>query len=125
MKLVTQTKEKYIPKWNGNRELPQNEQVVVHISYPTVEEKKGLKEIEYRTNKNSVIVNYDTEKILANHVPKIENLSEDVDGKEKKITTGKDLLSSKNRALESLSEEIVGLILRADELPEEAEKNLK
>lgn len=123
MKLVTQTKEKYIPKWRGNRELPKEEQVVIHIEYPTVEEKKGLKEIEYKTNKDSIIINYDTDKILANHVKKIENLSEEIDGKEKPITTGKQLLVSKNRALESLAEEITALIVRADELPEEAEKN--
>lgn len=125
MKLVTQTKEKYIPKWNGNRSLPATEQVAVHINYPTVEQKKGLKEIEYKTAKGSVVVNFDTDKILANHVIKIENLSEEIDGKEKAVKNGKELLASKNRVLEGLAEEITAEVIRADELPEEAEKNLE
>lgn len=123
MKLTTKTKDVLIPKWNGNRELPAAEQVKVHVKYPTNRERENISEVEYRDKGDSYIFRYDSDLIVGGCVIKIENLVDVVDGKEKPITTGYELLQSQNRMLSGLIQEIAVTILKADELDEETEKN--
>lgn len=123
MKLTTKSKDVLIPKWNGNRELPAAEQVKVHLRYPTNRERENITQIEYRDKGESYIFKYDSDLIVGSCVPKIENLSDIVDGKEKKITNGYELLQSQNRVLSGLIQEIVTVVLKADEIDEETEKN--
>lgn len=123
MKLVTKSKNVLTPKWNGNRELPAAEQVKVHVRYPTNRERETISEIEYRDKGDSYTFRYDSEQIVGQCVTKIENLVDEVDGKEKKITNGYELLSSQNRVLSGLIQEIAVEILKADDVDEETEKN--
>lgn len=123
MKLTTKSKDVLTPKWNRNRELPTAEQVKVHLTYPTNRERENISEIEYRDKGDSYIFRYDSDQIVGQCVTKIENLVDVVDGKEKKITTGYDLLQSQNKLLNGLIQEIAVLILRADDIDEETEKN--
>lgn len=103
--------------------MPTAEQVKVHLTYPTNKERENISEIEYRDKGDSYIFRYDSDQIVGQCVTKIENLVDVVDGKEKKITTGYELLQSQNKLLNGLIQEIAVVILRADEIDEETEKN--
>jgi len=127
MKLISQTKEAWIPEWNGNRNLPKSEQVIVHLSYPTIEQKENISNIEYIRGKDGDVtafkIKYNTEYLLTNHVPKIENLVDEVDGKERAIKNGADLLNSKNRGVQQLVQKIVARLTSADDIDEDTVKN--
>ena len=123
MKLTTKSKDVLTPKWNGNRELPTAEQVKIHLKYPTNRERETISEVEYRDKGDSYIFRYDSDQIVGKCVTKIENLVDVVDGKEKKITTGYELLQSQNKMLNGLIQEIAVMILRADDVGEDTEKN--
>lgn len=52
MKINIAGKETYVPKWNGNRKLPKEEQVVVEYRYMTCEEEERFQ---------AFVPRYDTE----------------------------------------------------------------
>lgn len=123
MKLVSVAKEAWTPDWNGNLKLPKAEQVAIHLTYPTIEEKEGVSNIEYVKGKSGDIhgfkIIYDTAYLLKNHVPKIENLVHEVDGKEKNIKSGEELLQATHKSLQSLVQMIVSRLTMADEVVNE------
>ena len=126
MKLISASKETWIPEWLNNLNLPKAEQVIIHLTYPTVEDKEGVSQIEYIRGRDGDVesfkITYDTDRLLKNHVPKIENLIDEVDGKAKNITTGAMLLQSRNKSLGTLVQKIVAKLTSADDIGDD-EKN--
>jgi hypothetical protein len=86
----------FIPEWHGNRELPESEQIQVVHRFLTPGEKQKYYytepiELSGEKPKTHYVQN------LPGHVRavviKIEGLTLNIDGKEKKVTTGNDLYS--------------------------------
>lgn len=100
----------FIPEFNGNRELPKAEQIVVHIK----EHVSNVQLAQYKKFKykdGATIVEYDDISIMAYHVGNIDNL-EDGNGK---IDTGATLADSKNKMLYPLMTETRRWLLDASE----------
>lgn len=74
MKLNLQRVGTYIPEWNGNRELPEEDQIKVDFTYITANEKESFTQ--------NVGDNYATlaKKVWLKNVKKIHNLDVIVDG---------------------------------------------
>lgn len=123
MKLTTKTSDVLIPAWNGNKDLPEKDQVKVHITFPTNKERENISQIEYKTGGESYLFKYDSDRVIGKCVTKIENLVDEVDGKEKSIKDGEQLLASRNKVLSGLIQEIAVAVLKADDIDEVVEKN--
>jgi hypothetical protein len=114
----------YIPKFNGNRGLPEKEQIKVEIIRPKVEEREALFHFDLApeggTDGMALKQQSDVGRALRRHVGKIENLTADYgDGKETPIPAGKDLaeapLFGAGGLVTELFLEIVSDTLREDE----------
>ncbi len=88
----------YIPKWNGNRELSDDEQIKVHHRYLMPGERKKYLytkpiTLDMKTGEVDQKVEYvqDERGIVETLITSIEGLSIKVGGKEQKVTTGKGL----------------------------------
>jgi hypothetical protein len=114
----------FIPEFHGNKELPEKDQILVKVEFPTLEERETLKGYGFRDS-GDISVNFNVHRILQNHVKEIKNLESEVNGKTVKITNGKMLAENRNPNLSPLIDEIKTYILKMDELTEEAEKNLE
>lgn len=107
MVLSARGKYWYTPKFNGNREVPENEQVTVEIIRPCAEERPELYSLDIErdiglvdpgkkqarapvTLKNR----FRTSQILRSHIGVIKNLSVEEDGKVKTIASGTELAES-------------------------------
>lgn len=94
---------RYVPKWNGNKELPASEQVVINFNrIPAISERMNYK--------NFVIdqaggwkISYNDNQLISAFVGKIENLETESG---KKIKDGKDLATSSNPIFAELISEI-------------------
>jgi len=91
----------YIPRWKGNRELPEDEQIKVHHRYLMPGERKKYLYtkplvLDMGTGEVDTHVEYvqDERGIVETLITKIENLSIKSGSKEQKITTGKALYTS-------------------------------
>jgi len=123
MKVTANLEARYVPKWNGNRDLPENEQVSVEILWPTNKERETLKGYRLSPKTEEVTVYFDTERILEKHVGKIENLEVQADGKAVTIESGKDLARSSVLALGGLIDELKGYVSSEEGLSEDEAKN--
>ena len=116
MKLKAVTLDKtYIPEFNGNRDLPKEEQVTVEIKrhISNVEMSQYKKFISRRDG--SYTIEYDDPKIMAIHVGAIKNLQVG----DAVIKSGVDLGDSDQTVLYDLMIEIRNYLLNAAEaLPE-------
>ena len=120
MKIKSVVLEKeFIPEFNGNKELPKGEQIVVEI-------KKHISNLNMARYKKfinkmdgSMSIEYDDSKILGLHVGDIKNLEED---NGTKIKNGVDLADSTNKNLYDLMVEIRRYLLDAGETLTEGEK---
>ncbi len=74
MKLILQRTGTYVPTWNGNTELPEEEQIKVDFSYITASEKDIFTS---ETNGNYANL---AKKVWMKNVKKIHNLEVVVDG---------------------------------------------
>ena len=123
-----QTKTIFIPETGGNKNKPESEQIKVYINRPSIEERKKLVQIEMivdseqsKKGKNILRVDNDVEKILREHVYKLDNVQiRDKENDEiKTITTGKEFAKVKGAfGVRELIDEICAEVLR-DELEEE------
>lgn len=79
MRIILERKGTYIPEWNGNRDLPKDEQIKVVFEYLTAIDKESF---------TSETGNYASlaKKVWLAKVKEIENLEVEVDGKEVKAT---------------------------------------
>jgi hypothetical protein len=97
LKIEVKKENTFIPEWNGNRDESESEQIKVVYRYPTVAEKErflytkpikvsegGASEIEFVQ---------DSQGLAKAIIKRVENLSLEVDGKEKQIKTAGDLYS--------------------------------
>lgn len=83
MKVIAQSGMKYVPKWNKNRKLPEDEQVVIEWNYLSGTQKDiifGFGPIEYDTDgnvSNKFIFNPDKVEVLKKSIREIINLEVD------------------------------------------------
>lgn len=123
MKISAVLEDRYIPRWNGNRELPEVEQVAVEIRWPSTAQREALKGYKISPKDEDVKVVFDTAKILKNHVGAITNLEVEMNGKPVKVVSGADLAETKVLALGGLIDELKAYICSEDGLGDETEKN--
>jgi hypothetical protein len=104
-----------VPEWNGNRDLPPSEQVVIHFSrIPGTSEKGNY--IEYSFNpKGQMAINYNDQMLAASFVSKVENLEIEISGNVEKIKNGVDLSQATHPGLDILFAEIRGHLFPVDE----------
>lgn len=94
--------KKFIPKFNGNHDLPINEQVVIYFSrIPGTSEKANYKNFKFEST-GAIQLSYNDNLMAATFVQKIENLEIG----DKKIRFGQDLATASCPALEPLFTEI-------------------
>ena len=123
MKIRATLDESYTPKWNGNRDLPENEQIVVEIKWPTTAQREALKGYKISPKDEDVKVVFHTEKILRDHVGAIRNLEVELNGLPVRITTGGDLANTKVLALGGLIDELKAWVTSEEGLEDEQVKN--
>lgn len=104
MKVVVARSVDYVPEWGDNKQLPEADQLVVSLKYPTVEERKRYVSAQQRFHTSgrddaegsfSVDVNVNYEALVDKYVTGVRNLTigtEDGD-EEIHVTTGKQMLS--------------------------------
>jgi len=109
MKVNISKKGTFIPEWNGNKDLPEEEQIKVHFRYLNVQERKRYTtqhpwEVDGQGN-FSFKLEHDDKAIFQAMTETIENLSiEDENGNTKEVKTADDLLNA--RGLDELFQEI-------------------
>lgn len=114
--------KRFIPEWNGNKELPAHEQMVITFrTIPSTAQKKDYMSFAFGGGKTEVI--YNDALLCTAFIEKIENYEDEtVDPKNgqttvKKITTGAELASLNNSTLNDLFTEIRNYLFPdADEL---------
>jgi len=103
----------FVPKFGGNRELPDNEQIKVHIkSFPPASTLNTYRQISSGTNGYTIAYPKDIE-ILMQFVGKIENL--EVEQGLPRIFDGKSLAQSEIREVQDLVAEIRTYLLQGEE----------
>ena len=123
MKIRAVLKDVYVPRFNGNRDLDEKDQVTVEIIWPTAAQRESLKGYRINPADQDVKVVFDTERILETHIGKITNLEPELNGKPAPVKNGKDLAETKVTALVPLIDELKGYITSEDGLEEEQVKN--
>lgn len=122
MKVSANIENQFVPKFNGNQELPLDEQITVEIKRPTSSQRETLR--GYKMDQaGNFSVGFNVDRILRQHVGKITNLSSEVNGKTVVIGNGVALADDTNPALAALVDEIKAEITRVDTLDEDDEKN--
>ena len=111
MKISTLAPETFVPKWNGNRDLPEAEQIQVTVSFPTIE--------EFESYGGDVGRKTDAVGLVKACTPKITNL----EVADTEITDGEILCSQRKHAVAGLVSEIFLYLIRGTQLGEEQEKN--
>lgn len=122
MRVTANREARLVPAFLGNRNLPNDEQIVIVVEFPTTLERENLKGYSVRDN-GEISINFNVKKILEKFVKSIENLEDDYNGAVKNIKTGKELAESKNPNLSPLIDEIKTYILQQDSLQEAEGKN--
>jgi hypothetical protein len=124
LKITARKNATYTPTWNGNRDLPEDEQVMVEIVFPTQGDREDLQPHAVRDGED-IIIKHNNTKAVRKHVKSIINLSEEVDGTERKIETGVQLIESTSSEILELVVELGAVILRNFGLDAEEKKSLK
>lgn len=122
MRVTASLSETYVPKWNGNRDLPADEQVSVRLKHPTASEREGLRGYGLGSDHKDIVVKFATDRILRNHVVEINSLEVEVNGKVTAIKSGKDLAET-TAMVGGLIQELEGVLTRGDDMTEEEVKN--
>jgi len=112
----------FVPKFNGNQDLPPDQQVTVEIRRPSMSDRANLKSVRM-TQGGDFSFGYNTDRILRNFVGKITNLESEVNGRSVAVENGKALAEDKNPALEGLVTEIAMEVTAANTLSKEEVKN--
>ena len=123
MRITIDKRRTWIPDFKENNELPENEKICVSYDKPAAYKRdEWTRVIATRDSagKLSTYIDKDTRKIILDSDVEIENLIVVEDGKEKQITTGKDLLETRSDLCSLLCIWLVNQILKEDykaELP--------
>ncbi|MDR2186404.1 MAG: hypothetical protein LBO80_12175 [Treponema sp.] len=136
MVLSARGKYVYTPKFNRNRELPENERMTVEIIRPRAEERPDLYSLDVERDmgltdlgKKQVTApltfknRFRVSRILRSHIGSIKNLSVEEDGKSRTITGGEDLAESTAFGLGVLVNELIAEVL-SDTLSGDEKKSL-
>jgi len=95
--------KKFIPDFNGNKELPPDEQIVIFFNrIPGTSEKSKYKDFKFDQNASVQLV-YNDQLLISTFVEKIENLELETEGK---IKNGNDLANANSPDLPPLFTEI-------------------
>ena len=92
--------DKYIPEWRGNRDLPEEEQIVFHFRYLNLEEREKfikivpVKKMIDGKEDDSLDFEFDKKAIFKTMTTKIANLEIKEDDKTVKLETGRAMLAS-------------------------------
>lgn len=124
MKITARKSATYVPNWNGNRDLPEDEQVTVEITFPTQGDREDLQPHAVRDGED-IVIRHNNSKAVRKHIKSIINLSEDADGTERKIENGAQLVESTSAEILELIVELGAVILRNFGLDAEEKKSLK
>lgn len=119
MRIKANLEDRFVPEFNGNKDLPADEQIVVTLQRPTTAQREGLKGYQIEAGTSKIQISFSTDKILRNHVLGITNLEDEFNGAVKEIRNGVDLAASKNPALQRLVDEIKAEVTRDYSLSEE------
>jgi hypothetical protein len=133
MVLTAKNRYPYHPSFNGNQELPSDEQIEVEIIRPTAEERNELHNLDVGYESMSDMGGEATDrpvlktrmrmgKILRSHIGKITNLSVDFGGVSKAITTGVELAECTAFGAGKLTQELAAEVL-SDRLTESEKKS--
>jgi hypothetical protein len=115
----------FVPEINGNKELPDSQQVRIKIKIPTTAEADKLSSWEYIPGDGRTSMKFKTEyrRILEDHIVLIENLQIKQDGKIIDIASGKELAKIPgDQGLHKLVDAICTEVLKP-EIDETSEKN--
>lgn len=109
--------KRFVPTWNGNKDLPTTEQMVIHFKrIPGTSEKSVYQNMSFDTQ-GKIQLNYNDSLLVQSFIDRIDNLEIEVDGKDKKIENGKDLAFANASQLSDLLTEIRSYLFPdADEL---------
>jgi hypothetical protein len=134
MVLTAKGRYTYVPKFNGNRLLPERERITVEIIRPRVEERNQLHSLDVErdvgwvdeglTRADSLTFKdrYRIGQILRNHVGDIKNLSVEEDGKTRVIANGTELAESTAFGVANFIQELKAEVL-SDRLTEDEKKS--
>jgi len=92
--------DKYIPEWRGNRDLPEEEQIVFHFRYLNLEEREKyikivpVKKVVDGKEEDTLDFEFDKKAIFKTMTTKIINLEIMEGDKSTKLETGRAMLSS-------------------------------
>ena len=120
MKVRSLVKEKkFIPEFDGNRDLSEKEQIIVNIKkFPGIEDLGKIKAFKYDAVGN-IIINYDDAYVLKNFVGSIKGI--ELDSGLEPITNGSSLSKTSVLELEGLVSEIRTYLLETVEVIEAKE----
>lgn len=97
MIIEVKKENEFIPEWNGNRDENESEQIKVIYRYPTVTEKERFlytKPVKVgKDGEGEIEFVQDSAGLAKTVIKRIENLTLNIDGKEKQIKTASDLYS--------------------------------
>jgi hypothetical protein len=123
VKLTGKLQETYQPKFMENRNQLESEQISIQIKHPSHAERELLtNDIRYRQSENGTEITVKTrhKELIETCVLSITNLETETDGI---ITSGKELMRSRDPRLSELIDELVVFIKSSNQLTEEGEKN--
>lgn len=107
MKILPIVKDKkFTPEWNGNRELPEGEQIVVNVkTFPTPLESQSYVTYTFSNDGSSMAVKYEADAVmLRRHIGSIKGI--DLPSGFDPITNGSSLASTKCGEFSGLISEI-------------------
>lgn len=101
----------YVPQWNGNKLLPENEQLICTLRLPDQSEREAsnLSKTIAGDNEKDFRIDFkiDHRRLVTNGVSKITNLNVTTEsGEPVKIETGRDLISQHDRRFGELVQEL-------------------
>lgn len=109
--------KRFIPEWNKNKDLPANEQVIIHFSrIPATSEISNYKSFSMGAD-STMKMNYNDNMLTGAFISKVENLK--LNGKE--IKNGKDLATASHPKLANLFTEIRDYLFPDNEELDEGE----
>lgn len=123
MKVTANLKDVYIPKFNGNREFPPEQQITVDLKRPNLSDRGNLKSIRMSTDQKDFSFSFSVDRILRQFIGKITNLESEVNGTTVVIGDGKALANDNNPALEPLVNELCTEVTASNVLDEDEVKN--
>lgn len=115
MKLTLSRKTTYIPEWNGNRDLPEDQQIKVRYRYLTTEERNDF--IAYAGDRSIASIAKD---IFKSQVDSIENLEIEIEKETVENPTPDQLLGMPD--LYPLFSEVSSEIISASAITEKTKK---